>query len=119
MIYIGCAFKAKGLWGRLNRHRQLARDCRSEAESGKAEQDLFPPRYEWITAAGGVCLFSVAPEGGMTSQCMETLLLKQFEYLHYTLPVANGQHGAQYRDGEDSGRDSDLAIPPNRRPVNP
>ena len=22
----------------------------------------------------------------MTSQCMETLLLKQFEYLHYTLP---------------------------------
>src|SRR6266567_2594568 len=30
---------------------------------------------------------------------------------HYTLPVANGQHGVRYRGGEDLGRDSDLPIP--------
>jgi hypothetical protein len=119
VIYIGCAYGAKGLLRRLNEHWQLSKDCRREAESGKAEQDLFPPRYEWVNAAGGICLSSVAPAGGMGSQRMETLLLKCFEYMHYTLPTANGQHGAQYRDGEDPGRDSDLSIPPNRRPLNP
>lgn len=116
VIYIGCAQGAKGLHRRLEEHRQLSKACRSEAQSGKAEQDLFPPRYEWVNAAGGVCLFAAAPEASMTSQRMETLLLKHFEYVHYTLPIANGQHGVRYVDGEDLGRDSDLAIPPNRRP---
>lgn len=117
VIYIGCAYGPGGLLGRLYKHWQLSRQCHKEAQSGKAEQRLFPPRYEWIAAAGGLCVFSTAPEGGMTSQRMETLLLEYFEYVHYTLPVANGQHGVRYQGGEDLGRDSDLPINPHRRPL--
>jgi hypothetical protein len=116
VIYIGCAFGPKGLRGRLNRYRQRLRQCRAEAQSGKPEQKLFAPRYEWITAKGGICLFSVAPDGGTTSRHMEALLLERFVYLHYTLPVANGQHGVQYQGGADIGRDSDQTISPIRPP---
>ena len=91
-----------------------------EALTGKAEQNLFPPRYEWINAAGGICIFSLAPEGAMEPQHMETLLLRYFEYVHYTLPAANGQHGVRYATGKDLGRDTDLPIIPlNRRPLHP
>ena len=112
VIYIGCAFGPDGLQGRLNTHRTESIQCRKEADSEKDEQKLFPPRYEWVNAAGGVVVFSVAPSGGRKeAEWMESLLLTAFEYRHYTLPIANGQHGVRYRGGEDLGRDSDLPIP--------
>lgn len=112
VIYIGCAFRDGGLQGRLYEHRHFSRQCRKESGSGNEEQQLFAPRYEWVNAAGGVAVFSVGPRGGREeAERMESLLLTEFEYRHYTLPIANGQHGVQYRGGEDPGRDSDLPIP--------
>ena len=53
-------------------------------------------------------MFSVGPRGGREeAEQMESLLITKFEHRHYTIPIANGQHGVRYRGGEDSGRDSD------------
>ncbi len=96
IVYLGCAFGAGGLGKRLRDHRRYAQQCREETARA-----IYYPRYEWVNAAGGICLFSEAPEGGMTAQGMETLLLNEFVSTHYTLPIANGQHGAKNRPRSD------------------
>lgn len=93
VIYIGCAFGLRGLGKRLSDHHTEARKCRVETQGR-----LYRPLYEWIKSAGGVALFSVAPEDDASAERMETLLLNTFTSVHYALPVANGKNGAQYID---------------------
>lgn len=102
VIYLGCAYGTEGLGQRLNQHRLFARQCRSEQERMEREGtsgQVFYPRYEWINAAGGVCVFSEAPEAGMASRNMESLLFDAFRDLHYTLPVANMQESHRKEEG--------------------
>ncbi len=96
VIYIGCAYGSGGLRKRLGDHRSGARECRAEKEDW-----LYLPLYEWINSAGGIVLFSVAPGRDMTAQRMETLLLNAFKFMHYALPIANGQNGARHAAHEN------------------
>ncbi|MEU2947729.1 hypothetical protein ABZ617_17025 [Nocardiopsis alba] len=103
VIYLGCAFGREGLTQRVNQHRLFSRQCRAEQERMESEGtsgQVFYPRYEWINAAGGVCVYSKAPEGGTSPKNMESLLFEGFRNLHYTLPVANMQESHRKEEGE-------------------
>jgi hypothetical protein len=93
MIYIGCAFGLRGLRKRLSEHCTEARKCRLETK-----RRLYNPLYEWINSAGGIALYSAAPDSDVNAERMETLLLNTFSSVHYALPIANGKNGAQYID---------------------
>lgn len=93
VTYIGCASGLRGLSRRLSYHRTEARKCRLEKN-----KRLYDPLYEWINSVGGIALFSAAPGSDVDAKRMETLLINTFNSMHYALPIANGQNGAQYAD---------------------
>jgi hypothetical protein len=109
VIYFGCTSGQQGLRHRLGEHRLYARQCRAET-AGR----IYYPRYEWVNAAGGMCLYAQAPEDGISPEHMEALLLTAFESIHYTLPVGNRQHGAEPKHAPvspDPSCEPDIALP--------
>ncbi|MEV6839998.1 hypothetical protein AB0N17_36835, partial [Streptomyces sp. NPDC051133] len=88
VAYIG---ETGNLSERIAVHRYHARTCKANKNGS-----IYFPRYEWVAARGGACLYSPAPESAAntkTTKEMETKLLQAFESLHYTIPVANMQRG--------------------------